>query len=1358
MESRYRTLLLVEDEAIIALQETMLLQKAGYKVIHSLTGEKAIEIVNTTQGGIDLILMDIDLGKGMDGTEAARQILCTNDIPILFLSAHTEPEIVEKTEEITNYGYVVKPSSFTVLDASIKMAFKLFTASKQLDLDSMEISAANEKLKGSIENFKAVNQKLALSEEKFSKAFQLNPDSITITRLSDGVFLEANRGFTELSGYSYDDVIGRSTFPEDLSIWIRSEDREPFISGLREGGEVTNLEAEFRRKDRTTGFGLLSARIIEIGNEQCIIAITRDINEWKRTQNELRVSEQKFRAAFENSPVGIALTTLDGQLRTVNHVFCNMLGYSMTYVSANDYFSMIHPDDRELSREMERRLIDGERAICHFERRHIHRDGHSIWTEVSIALVMDAEGNPDFFISHIIDISQRKEAEDELRLKSVLLDNAGDAIRALDLEGNIIYANEASCRQAGYSKDELVGKHISIIDTPENKSRSKSIIADIVKNGSARFTTVQTRRDGSVFPVEVSCVLEPNDGKVILSIVRDISERKKVEDRLRLAMDATFEGIWDKDIESGETYYSPAYYKMLGYKAEEFNATESEWYDHIHPEDREFVLAANQDCAENRCEKFDVDFRMKAKDGSWKWINSRGKAVSRDSKGRAIRLIGTHADISDRKRIESELVESRNKYRLLFEGAGDGFLIHDYDQNILAANNKYLERLGYSKEEVLSMKTRQIDQSARDEVTQERMDILAKAGSLSFRSSQRRKDGSLVPVEINELTVVWEGKPAIMSMSRDITNQLKVEDERSRFEQILKSTSDTLKDAYIVSIDRNFNCLYMNKAYHDLKLKSSGVELAIGECLLDDVSLDLLFSANISNFHRALAGEFIKVIEENKSADMILEVVYVPMHNENGEIVGVSAFAIDVTERTQIENALKKSESELRSIISASPDVIAKITKAGKISFCSPKILTLLGYDSMSEILGRKIDKFVDPSQITMAESLIQSILDGKEKRSGQFTLCKKDGTLLFTEINAEVMETVDAENVLLVIRDISDRKKEEKELAENQKKYYDLLNSIGEGFCYIDENEVFRMANPSAERIFKVKQNTLVGRSLFDFLDEEGKEIGKRETSNRKNGKSTDYSTPIIRSDGERRWIHANASPLCKSNEKYAGNSVVFRDITDELKSNEELNRLVKSKEMLMKELEHRVKNSLTLVSSLLKIGTNELSDPTAIGVFEDTVSRIQSMSAIYEQLYLTESVASIDFGIYVDGLAKSILSTFSYDTSRIRLSVEAEHIEIDTKRAISLGLIVNELITNAVKYAFPDNRSGSIKVLFEKIENNVILTVSDDGIGIQDPTIPDSSPTMGISLIRLLTEQIVGFMKFDLSHGTSFSITFKL
>ena len=408
--SEAKTILLVEDEVLIALMERKQLEKEGYQVIHASSGEKAIDYTCNLKKPVDLILMDIDLGKGLDGTAAADRILKEQDIPILFLSSHIEKELVEKTEQITNYGYVVKNSSFTVLAASIKMAFKLFEAQKRLNRMNMEAEASNEELRVSLDSLQHANALLAFSEDKFSKAFHTNPDSININRFSDGVYVDINQGFTNTMGYTREDVIGRSSLPGELGIWVNGEDRKTLLQTLREKGEVVDFEAEFRRKDGSTTIGWMSARIIELEGEQYIISVTKDMGKWIKLEHCLRETELKFRTAYANAPIGISLTELDGKLKLVNGSFCALLGRSESELKELDFTMLTYPDDIALSISYTRALLNGEIETAHFEKRYIHKDGHTVWADVSTSLIRNEQGKPVSFITYVSDVTRQKSA------------------------------------------------------------------------------------------------------------------------------------------------------------------------------------------------------------------------------------------------------------------------------------------------------------------------------------------------------------------------------------------------------------------------------------------------------------------------------------------------------------------------------------------------------------------------------------------------------------------------------------------------------------------------------------------------------------------------------------------------------------------------------------------------------------------------------------------------------------------------------------------------------------------------------------------------------------------------------------
>ncbi|HUX14316.1 MAG TPA: histidine kinase dimerization/phosphoacceptor domain -containing protein [Spirochaetia bacterium] len=296
MKSIRKTILLVEDEGLIALDESERLKRAGYSVIHAFSGEEAVRTVDENPEVADLILMDVDLDGGMSGTETARTILGHIRIPVLFLSSHAEPEIVSKTELISNYGYVSKSSDFSVLDASIKAAFRLFDAQEGIRAKNIEIESANERLRIALDKLEETNRELILAEDKFSKAFHVNPETMNINRMSDGVYLDVNEGYSRFMGYSREEVIGKTSLGNGLSVWVRDEDRTRLVNLVRECGAADEFETELRQKNDRIVTVLIFARAIEIGDEMCILSVTRDITEQRRSQEttSIRLAEKEL--------------------------------------------------------------------------------------------------------------------------------------------------------------------------------------------------------------------------------------------------------------------------------------------------------------------------------------------------------------------------------------------------------------------------------------------------------------------------------------------------------------------------------------------------------------------------------------------------------------------------------------------------------------------------------------------------------------------------------------------------------------------------------------------------------------------------------------------------------------------------------------------------------------------------------------------------------------------------------------------------------------------------------------------------------------------------------------------------------
>jgi PAS domain S-box-containing protein len=282
------------------------------------------------------------------------------------------------------------------------------------------------------------------------------------------------------------------------------------------------------------------------------------------------------------------------------------------------------------------------------------------------------------------EIAHHKKARTELkeseRKYRELVENANSIILKMDSEGNIVFFNEFARHFFGYTENEVLGKSIYDTIVPSTDASGNDLrksLEDVRHNPDKyeRNENENVKKNGERVWISWTNKLIRNDEGIVtgmLSIGNDITESKRVkvllkvsEERFRLAMDASSDSIWDWDITTDRSYFSPAYYRILGYEPEDLTATGQGWAALIHPDDRKRTLSINQDCIENRCQNFEVDYRLKAKDGSWKWVLAHGKAVSRNAEGRALRMIGTHIHITERKRMENTLRTSQ----VLLEGA-----------------------------------------------------------------------------------------------------------------------------------------------------------------------------------------------------------------------------------------------------------------------------------------------------------------------------------------------------------------------------------------------------------------------------------------------------------------------------------------------------------------------------------------------------------------------------------------------------------------------------------------------------------------------------------------------------------------
>jgi PAS domain S-box-containing protein len=247
-----------------------------------------------------------------------------------------------------------------------------------------------------------------------------------------------------------------------------------------------------------------------------------------------------------------------------------------------------------------------------------------------------------------------------------------------------------------------------------------------------------------------------------------------------------------------------------------------------------------------------------------------------------------------------------------------------------------------------------------------------------------------------------------------------------------------------------------------------------------------------------------------------------------------------------------------------------------------------------------------------------------------------------------------------------------------------------------------------------------------------------------------------LRRHDGVYRWAIDAAAPRVAADGTFLGYIGSVIDITERKRTEEELQASLREKEVLLKEVHHRVKNNLQLVASLLHLQSDQLKDPEDQTLFEDIQNRVKSMAIIHESLYGTGDLAHFNFARYIGTLSTHLLHAYRAETSHIRLHTELEDLAFDVDTAVPCGLILNELLTNALKYAFPDGRTGDIHIGLRAEAGHVTLRVHDTGVGFPEDLDFQNTDSLGLQLVGMLTEQLGGTIALARERGTTFTVTF--
>lgn len=490
----------------------------------------------------------------------------------------------------------------------------------------------------------------------------------------------------------------------------------------------------------------------------------------------------------------------------------------------------------------------------------------------------------------------------------------------------------------------------------------------------------------------------------------------------------------------------------------------------------------------------------------------------------------------------------------------------------------------------------------------------------------------------------------------------------------------------------------------------------------------------------------------------------------------------DLTELNETMRVLEKNRQSFKSILDNTPEGIV-LVKDREILYSNPEAHKLFNSESII------LDNIFQGEDHQRFEQLYHLHLDSNSLLQQQFLLRKEnkfeipvDVTMVsttFEEVAATmiIFKDVSLQNQLAremlraemaedtnkkLAKEIKDRIKAEKQLQEQFLRSNAIFDSSSNTLLLtVDTNLNISSFNTHCETYFgRIIENKLsVGASFSYFF---GKMLGKKELrffvlELRKvlNGRSYQMEVSFGYND-KRFWMEIFMNPIYDSEGRVSEISLVAHDITEKKFTEKEIVESLKEKEVLLKEIHHRVKNNLQVISSILNLQSSFVKDEKTLDILEESRNRIRSMAIIHESLYQTSNFSSINFSDYLLNLTKSLIASYRVHSGSIELKTDVDKVELVLDQAIPCGLLVNELITNALKYAFPENRSGEICLELKERKGKIHLNISDNGVGMPADFDLLKSDTLGLQLVSTLVEQLDGQIEVQNSGGIKYLITF--
>jgi PAS domain S-box-containing protein len=1191
----------------------------------------------------------------------------------------------------------------------------------------------------------------------------------------------ANKEAKNVTGFTAEELIGSRWTDHVTPAGLKMMQQFHETRRTNPGEAPNKYEVDLIHKSGDIRRTLLTIGMIPDSEFSLVTLI--DITKRYRATEKLREHKNKLTSIFRAAPIGIGLLS-QRRLLEVNDYLCKLLNYSKDELIGQNA-RILYPSQQDydfVGREKYRQIA--ENGTGSVKTRFQTKEGDILDVLLSSTPIDSKDWNLGVTFT-VLDITEQKKAEAEINLLANSLKNINECVSITDLDDNLIFVNDSFLQTYGYSREEVMGKNIDLVDSPQNSPQVNAEIMPATLAGGWSGELWNRRKDGSVFPISLSTkIINDQQGEPIalIGVAKDISEKKQAEAKLKnqyrllkIAGETAKFGAWHIDLKTNISHWSDvvaAIHEVPSGFAPQvedgFNFYAPKWREKI----REVFLA----CAQQGI-SYDEEMQIITAKGKHKWIRTIGNAV-RNEKNEITMINGAFQDITERKTVEEALRASEEKYRRIADNVTDVVWVIDLEMNPTYISPSVERVFGLKPQDYLQLPLSQtyppaslekIQKKLAEEFAKEQDPQVAQDRVFHLELERYYSDGSMAWDVISASFIRdEEGKPiAIQGVSHDITETKQAQEELRQNQENLAITLDSIGDG-VISTNIAGEIVNINPVAEKMcgwtKKQALGKQLSEvfkiynskSEERIEDPVKKVIKCRDVVG----LANHTVLLSKDGKEYQIADSAA--PIKNAAGEILGVVIVFSDFSEKYANQKKLAESEEKFRTLANSAKVMISIVAdaKGAKYLYVNDEWQHVTGYSKAEALQLKPIDLVDEEYRQKVLDNAVKRAQGNASEASYELKIITKSGEFKYLDFSAKMIKFGEQKAYLTTTIDITERKKAEEQIRESEITFRKLFEESSDPILLINKEDVFVECNQATLDLLGMTREQFISLTPAEISPEfqpdgRSSKLAAQEMINLayQNGLHR-FDWTHVNSKGEPFIVDISLMPVVLKEKTML--HTTWRDITERKQYEAEIKQLLQEKETLLREVHHRVKNNLGVVQSMLSLQAIAEENQNCKMVLEEAAGRLQSMLMLYNKLYRSEIKRDLSLQVFLPPLINEIAANFK-EIVTIESDLKIPDIVLDPKILVPLGIIMNEFITNSVKYSFETNQSGKITIRACQKDDTVRLTYAD-GTAMVDPELFAHSDTFGLKLIQLMIKQIRGAITIDQGKSTKYVIDFPI